>query len=96
MAALEEGEMMTRKSDDMPRAEKTREELSSQELIELVREADRAEERAKLRATVILSSSVVVAAVAAGMLAHENALVSALVFVGVCLASVRFMLKYFA
>lgn len=87
---------MTRNSDDQPGGEKTRKTLSSQEIIERVLEADRAEERAKFRATVILSSSVALAAVVAGMLAHENALVTALIFVGVCLGSVRIMLKYFA
>ena len=67
---------------------------SPEEIIKRVTEANEAEDRARAKATAIILASVLVAAVAAGMLAHESALVSGFVFVIVCLLSVRMLVRY--
>ncbi len=66
--------------------------IGPEEIRRLVDKADKEQLRAKSRATAIISASVVAAALAAGLLAHENAIVSALVFFGVCLLSVRLLM----
>ena len=68
---------------------------SSNEIIEYIRELEEAEWRAKLISTIIITTSALIAAAVAGLLAHDNVVVTVLIFASACLLSVRFMLKLF-
>ena len=67
---------------------------SGDEILKYIRDAEDAEHRSKLIATIITITSIVIAAAVAGLLAHDNVIVTVLIFIFVCLLSVRLILKF--